>query len=164
MSLRVPSQSGAGAHAAAAERFIEDDLGIDHQRAVLIICAGSESNVVGGVDPISRVDGLLLACNHLIGHWLGLTDLERAGGQNEIAIRIDAQVVDAVESEVDLSGIVTGVDFEIVFEVVLISSKHQINSRIDGAPTDAAVEIVRCAEIAAEEIVGLAGHAVERFE
>jgi hypothetical protein len=36
--------------------------------------------------------------------------------------------------ELDLSGIVSGGDLEIVFEVLLISPKRQIYTGIDGAP------------------------------
>src|ERR1022692_1469915 len=162
--MRVSSQPCGAAHATAAERLIEDDFGIDHQAALAIVGAGPEPNVIGGVDPIYHVDRLIVAANNLIGHRLGLMDLSRANAQNEIPVRIDPNLVNALETELDSSRIAPGSDFEIVFEVLLVSSKYQIDARIDSAPADSAVEVVGSPDIAAEEVVRPTWHTIESFQ
>src|ERR1035441_10289883 len=87
--------------------------------------------MIRGVDPIYHIDRLLLARNNLIGHRLGLMDLDRANLQNEIPVRIDPNLVNALETQLDSSRIAPGADFEIVFEMLLVSSKYQINARIE---------------------------------
>ena len=91
-------------------------------------------------------------------------DLDRARAENEIPVPVYLQVVDTVESNPDSAWIAPRADFKIVFEMFLVPSKHHIYAGIDAAPTDTAVEIIGCPEVATEEIGRFTRHAVERSE
>ncbi len=120
--------------------------------------------MIRSIDPIRCFHRLLLARNNLIGHWLGLMDLDRANLQNEIPVPIYPNLVNALKIQLDSSRIAPRADFEIVLEVLLVSSKYQIDARIDAAPADAAVEVVGSPDMATEEVVRLTRHTVERLQ
>jgi hypothetical protein len=91
-------------------------------------------------------------------------DPDGARYENQIPLRIDPELVDALEPQLDSLRIASGADFEIVFEMFLVTSKYQIDAGIDAAPADAAVEVVRRPDLATQDIVSFPRHMVESFE
>ena len=118
-----------------------------------------------GFDPIRDIHGLPLPPSiELIGYWLGLMDQRCTSVQYQFAACIDMNAVDACECELNCSGIAPSADFEIVFQALLVASKHQVDAGIDGAPADAAIKIVGRADVLAQEVVRLARNAVQRLQ
>jgi hypothetical protein len=72
------------------------------------------------IDPVRRIDQPFFAANKLISHWLGLKNLDRAGAQNQIAIAIDSNPVNAFEAKSDSPRVAARADVEIVFKPLLI--------------------------------------------
>src|SRR5581483_7158426 len=123
---------------AAAEELLEHELRIDHERLFAIVRAGVEADAMCRIDAIRRFDGALLTADDLVCEGARLMDFDPAGAQDQIAVAVEGDAVDAVEIDGNFSCVTAGGDVEVVLEVLLVSAEDDIDARIRIPPLAAA--------------------------
>src|SRR4030095_12853111 len=97
----------------------------------------AEPDLAGAPDHVAAINGLPRAVGQLlVDDRRVLNQLTSGCGDDQIALRVDPQVVDSVERQPDPAVVGTGIDDEVVFELLLVSVVDYADAGIDVAVFD----------------------------